>query len=62
VPYADDPVGTKYLISEKKLKKGDAQWNTIKEVLGHELNCKNHTIQLPETKSKGLLKELPKVL
>jgi hypothetical protein len=61
-PTADDPPGTKDPISEKKLKRGDAQWNPIKEVLGYELNGIDRTIQLPKAKSEALLKELRKVL
>jgi hypothetical protein len=61
-PTADDAPGTKNPISEKKLAKGDARWDTIKEVLGYELNGKDRTIQLPQSKSEALLKELRKVL
>jgi hypothetical protein len=32
-----DPPGTKDPISEKKLAKGDAQWNTTKEILGYHV-------------------------
>jgi hypothetical protein len=61
-PTADDAPGTKDPISVKKLLKGDAQWNTIKEVLGYELDGVARTIQLPQPKSEALLKELRKVL
>jgi hypothetical protein len=61
-PTADDAPGTKDPISEKKLKKGDAQWDPTKEILGYELNGKDRTIRLPQSKSDALLKELRKVL
>jgi hypothetical protein len=61
-PTADDAPGTKDPISVKKLLKGDAQWNTIKDILGYELDGVARTIQLPKHKSETLLKELRKVL
>jgi hypothetical protein len=61
-PSATDPPGRKDPISEKKLLKGDAQWDTTKEVLGYELNGKDRTIQLPAQKTETLAKELRKVL
>jgi hypothetical protein len=61
-PTAADAPGTKDPISEKKLKKGDAQWDTIKEILGYELNGIDRTIQLPKDKAQSLQKELRKVL
>jgi hypothetical protein len=61
-PTTDDALGTKDLISEKKLKKGDIQWDTMKEVFGYKLNGVNRTIQLPKSKSETLLKEVQKVL
>jgi hypothetical protein len=59
---ASDPPGTKDPISEKKLLKGDAQWSTIKEILGYKVNGRDRTIQLPVQKAEALMKELHKVL
>jgi hypothetical protein len=53
-PTADNTPGTKDPISEKKLKKGDAQWDTIKEILGYELNDIDRMIQLPKEKAQSL--------
>jgi hypothetical protein len=39
-PDAKDP------ISEKNLAKGDARWDTVKEVLGYWLDGRNRTVQL----------------
>jgi hypothetical protein len=61
-PRPTDPPGTKDPISEKKLAKGDARWDTTKEILGYELDGIKRTVQLPKTKSEALLKELRKVL
>jgi hypothetical protein len=61
-PTPADPPDTKDPISEKKLLKGDARWDTIKEVLGYELDGVNRTIKLPDKKAEALLKELRKVL
>jgi hypothetical protein len=61
-PSATDPPGTKDPILEKKLLKGDAQWDTTKEVLGYKLNGKDRTIQLPAQNAETLTKELRKVL
>jgi hypothetical protein len=46
-PTAEDPKGTKDPISEKKLLKGDACWDTTKEILGYELNGRDRTVKLP---------------
>jgi hypothetical protein len=51
-PSPTDPLGTKYPISEKKLLKGDARWDTIKEVLGYELDAVHRTIKLPNQKPR----------
>jgi hypothetical protein len=61
-PSASDPPGTKDPISEKKLLKGDARWDPIKEVLGYELNGRDRTVRLPAQKAEALLKELRKSL
>jgi hypothetical protein len=61
-PMPEDPPGTKDPISKKKLIKGDAQWATLKEVLGYKLDGVNRTIKLPDHKAEALLKELRKVL
>jgi hypothetical protein len=61
-PSASDPPGTKDPISEKKLQKGDARWNPVKEVLGYELNGRDRTVKLPAPKADALLKELRKAL
>jgi hypothetical protein len=55
-PDAEDPV------SEKKLAKGDARWNTSKEILGYMLNGRDRIIQLPPARADGLLKELKNIL
>jgi hypothetical protein len=61
-PKASDPERTKDPILEKKLDKGDARWDTIKEILGYELDGRGRTVKLPDPKSEALLKELRKVL
>jgi hypothetical protein len=61
-PSPADPPGTKDPISEKKLAKGDARWNTTKEILGYELDGIKRTVQLPTAKSEALDKELRKVI
>jgi hypothetical protein len=55
-PDAKDP------ISEKKLAKGDARWDTQKEILGYWLDGINCTIQLPPSRVKLLLKEVKAIL
>jgi hypothetical protein len=55
-PDAKDP------ISEKKLAKGDARWNTQKEILGYRLNGIHRTIQLPPDRADLLLKEVEGIL
>jgi hypothetical protein len=56
-PDAKDP------ISEKKLaKKGDARWNTTKEILGYLLDDVARTIRLPPNRAEALLKELKSIL
>jgi hypothetical protein len=55
-PDAKDP------ISEKKLAKGDARWNTQKEILGYWLDGINRTIQLPPGRADLLLKEVKSIL
>jgi hypothetical protein len=39
-PAAADPPGTKDPISEKKMLKGDASWNILKEILGYKFDGK----------------------
>jgi hypothetical protein len=51
-PDAKDP------ISEKKLAKGDARWDTKKEILGYWLDGVGRTIRLPPTRADLLLKEV----
>jgi hypothetical protein len=55
-PDAKDP------ISEKKLAKGDARWDTRKEILGYWLNGIDRTIQLPPNRAALLLKEVKAIL
>jgi hypothetical protein len=55
-PDAKDP------ISEKKLAKGDARWNTRKEILGYWLDGVHRTIQLPPSRAEALLKEVKALL
>jgi hypothetical protein len=55
-PNAKDP------ISEKKLAKGDARWDTVKEVLGYWLDGRNRTVPLPPDRATDLLKEVKKIL
>jgi hypothetical protein len=59
---AADALGTKDLIYEKKLNKGDTCWDVVKEVLGYKLHGENHTVQLPAPKPEALSKELHQVL
>jgi hypothetical protein len=61
-PASTDPPGTKDPISVKKLDKGDARWDTTKEILGYELDGIHRTVRLPPAKSDALLHELRKVL
>jgi hypothetical protein len=58
MPSVNDPPGTKDLILEKKLQKGDARWDPIKEVLRYELNKTECMVQLQAAKPDALLKEL----
>jgi hypothetical protein len=55
-PDAKDP------ISEKKLGKGDARWDTHKEILGYWLDGRARTVQLPPSRADALLKELKSIL
>jgi hypothetical protein len=56
MPDAKDPV------SEKKLAKGDARWDTTKEILGYWLNGVDRTVQLPPSRAVDLLKEAKSIL
>jgi hypothetical protein len=47
---------------KKKLAKGDARWNTSKEILGYMLNGRDRTMQLPPAQADALLKELKNIL
>jgi hypothetical protein len=49
-------------ISEKKLAKGDARWDTTKEILGYMLDGVNRTVQLPPSRAVDLLKEVQSIL
>jgi hypothetical protein len=53
-PDAKDP------ISEEKLAKGDARWDTQKEILGYRLDGIHRTIQLPPDRADLLLNERSK--
>jgi hypothetical protein len=55
-PDAKDP------ISEKKLAKGDARWDTTKEILGYWLDGVNRTVQLPPSRADNLLQEVKSIL
>jgi hypothetical protein len=56
-PAATGTLDAKDPISEKKLAKGDARWDTKKEILGYWLDGINRTIQLPPPRADDLLKE-----
>jgi hypothetical protein len=49
-------------ISKKKLAKGDAHWDTTKEILGYWLNGIDQTVQLPPSQAVDLLKEAKSIL
>jgi hypothetical protein len=49
-------------VSEKKLKQGDAHWDTKKEILGYWLNGVARTVQLPPSRAVDLLKEVKSIL
>jgi hypothetical protein len=55
-PDAKDP------ISEKKLAKGDARWDTHKEILGYWLDGVIRTVQLPPNRANNLLQEVKSLL
>jgi hypothetical protein len=55
-PDAKDP------ISQKKLAKGDARWDTKKEILGYWLDGVDRTIQLPPIRATLLLMEVKAIL
>ena len=42
-------------MSEKKIKKGEGKWETLKEVLGWLFDGKTKSIQLPEEKVEKIL-------
>jgi hypothetical protein len=55
-PDAKDPV------SENKLQKGDAQWDSQNEILGYWFDGKDRTVQLPPHQAVDLLTETKNVL
>ena len=61
-PAATGTLDAKDPISEKKLAKGDARWDTTKEILGYWLNGIDRTIQLPPDRAALLLKEVKAIL
>ena len=56
MPDAKDP------ISDKKLAKGDARWDTRKEILGYLLDGVDRTVQLPPDQAEALLAEVRSIL
>jgi hypothetical protein len=61
-PSISGHVGGKDPISVKKLKKGDAQWDPIKELLGFEVNGQRRTVRLPKSKTDPIVMELRRIL
>jgi hypothetical protein len=61
-PHATGTLDAKDPVSEKKLAKGDARWDTRKEILGYWLDGIARTIQLPPPRAVDLLKEVAAVL
>jgi hypothetical protein len=55
-------VGGKDPVSLKKLKKGDARWAAVKEILGFIFDGEQKTVYLPQDKSDDILQELNRVL
>jgi hypothetical protein len=49
-------------VSEKKLRKGGARWDTTKEGLGYLLDGNARTVQLPPARVDVLLSELRSIL
>ena len=49
-------------MSIKKLKKGDAQWNHEKEILGFIVDGLNRTVRISESKSADIISEIRKIL
>ena len=49
-------------VSEKKIKKGEARWETLKEVLGWLFDGQQKSIQLPEDKVEKILEVIRKML
>jgi hypothetical protein len=54
--------GGKDPVSIKKLKKGDAQWNHEKEILGFIVDGLNRTVRISESKSADIISEIRKIL
>ena len=57
-PSVTGHVNGKDPVSEKKVRKGDADWLCVKEILGWLIDGNNRTIVLPESKAKAYLKEV----
>jgi hypothetical protein len=55
-------IGAKVPVSERKLKQGDARWDTKKEILGYWLDGVDRTVQLPPSRAVDLLKEAKSIL
>ena len=49
-------------VSKKKIDKGEAKWDTLKEVLGWLFDGRNKSIQLPEEKVEKILAVIKKML
>jgi hypothetical protein len=61
-PAATGTPDVKDPISEKKLGKGDARWDTQTDILEYWLDGRARTVQLPPSKANALLKELKSIL
>jgi hypothetical protein len=61
-PEVTGHVGGKDPVSLKKLKKGDAPWAAVKEVLGFMFDGEQKTVYLPQDKSDDIIQELNRVL
>ena len=49
-------------VSIRKMEKGEAQWNVLKEVLGWICDGKEKTIQLPEDKVNNMVSAMKEML
>jgi hypothetical protein len=61
-PGVSGHLGGKDPISEKKLQKGDAMFDVIKEILGFMLHGVDRTFWLPEPKRDAILTEIKRLL